>query len=282
MPDTMTPTTPTATAEELAAFVARQRETWGAGDYDTVATRLLPSGERLVARVDVRRGERVLDVACGTGNATFPAARRGARVTGLDLTPGLLRVAEAKARSEGLDIDWVEGDATELPFPDGSFDVVLSTFGCMFAPDHERTTAELVRVLRRGGRLGVAAWAPTGAIGIMFRTLARHLPPPPPWARPPVLWGDPEHARALFAPLGVDIDLDTETVAFRFESAEADIAEFTGRFGPLVMARAALEPQGRWEALVRDLVAFTEEQSSDHADGYGYDAAYLVITGRRP
>lgn len=274
--------TPQPTAEDLAAFVARQREVWGAGDYDAVVARLLPAGERLVDRLAVRAGDRVLDVACGTGNATLPAARRGARVTGIDITPGLLRVAEAKARAEGLEVDWVEGDAMALPSPDGSFDVVLSTFGCMFAPDHERTAAELVRVLRPGGRLGVAAWSPTGAIGGMFRTIARHMPPPPPWARPAVTWGDPEHARELFAPLGVGVDLAVETVSFRFESSEADMTEFAARFGPLVMARALLEPQGRWDALLRDLIAFEDDASSQHADGWGYDAEYLVITARKP
>jgi SAM-dependent methyltransferase len=274
--------TPRPTAEDLAGFVARQRDVWGAGDYDAAATRLLPAGERLVDRLEVRAGERVLDVACGTGNATLPAARRGARVTGLDITPRLLQVAEAKAGAEGLAIEWVEGDAMSLPFPDGSFDVVLSTFGCMFAPDQERTAAELVRVLRSAGRLGVAAWSPTGAIGGMFRTMARHMPPPPPWAGRPVTWGDPEHARALFAPLGLEVELAVDAVSFRFESSEADITEFAGKFGPLVVARAALEPQGRWDALVRDLVAFDDEVSSRHADGYGYDAEYLVITGRKP
>jgi SAM-dependent methyltransferase len=281
MTQTISPT-PQPTAEDLAAFVARQREVWDAGDYDAVVARLLPAGERLVDRLEVRAGDRVLDVACGTGNATLPAGRRGARVTGLDLAPGLLRVAEAKARTEGLDIEWVEGDVMSLPFPEASFDVVLSTFGCMFAPDHERTASELVRVLRSGGRLGVAAWSPTGAIGAMFRTVGRHMPPPPPWAGPPATWGDPAHARELFAPLGVDVDLAVETISFRFESSEAEMTRFSGKFGPLVMARALLEPQGRWEALLRDLIALYDELGSQHADGFGYDAEYLVITGRKP
>lgn len=281
MIETTVPTTQ-PTAEDLAAFVARQRDVWGAGDYEAVAERILSVGERIVARVDVRAGERVLDVACGTGNATLPAARRGARVTGLDLTPRLLDVARARARAEGLEVEWLEGDAMALPFEDASFDVVLSTFGCMFAPDQERTAAELVRVLRPGGRLGIAAWTPTGAVGGMFRTVARHLPPPPAWARPPVSWGDPGHARALFAPLGIDVELAVERVSFRFESSERDVAEFAARFGPLVTARAALEPQGRWDALVRDLVAHSDEVSTHHADGYGYDAEYRVITARRP
>ncbi len=281
MIETAIPTTH-PTAEDLAAFVARQRDVWSAGDYEAVAERILSVGERIVARVDVQAGERVLDVACGTGNAALPAARRGARVTGLDLTPRLLEAARARARAEGLEVEWLEGDAMSLPFGDASFDVVLSTFGCMFAPDQERTAAELVRVLRPGGRLGVAAWSPTGAIGDMFRTIARHLPPPPAWARPPVSWGDPEHARALFAPLDIDVELAVETVSFRFESSASEIAEFTSRFGPLVTARAALEPQGRWDALVRDLVAFTDDVSAPHADGYGYDAEYQVITARRP
>lgn len=270
------------TPEDMAAFVARQRATWSAGDYDSVATRILPVGERLVARMGIGAAERVLDVACGTGNATLPAARRGARVTGLDLTPGLLRLAEAKARAEALAIDWVEGNVMSLPFPDASFEVVLSTFGCMFAPDQDRTAAELVRVLRPAGRLGIAAWSPAGAVGLMFRTLARHMPAPPAWVRPPLSWGDPDHVRALFAPLGIEIDLAVETVPFRFDSSEEDTIAFAARFGPLVMARALLEPQGRWDALIQDLVAFSDEVSTQHADGFGYDAEYLVITARKP
>jgi SAM-dependent methyltransferase len=270
------------TEEQLAAFADQQRATWGGGDYDAVATRLQPVGDGIVMRVGVAPGELVLDVACGTGNATLPAARQGARVTGLDLTKSLLDVARAKARAEGLDIEWVEGDAMRLPFPDGSFDVVLSTFGCMFAPIQERAAAELVRVLRPGGRLGVAAWTPTGAVGAMFRVLVRHLPPPPAWVQAPLLWGDRGHARELFGPHGMKVEFAVDTVRFRYESAQEEIDRFASRFGPLVMARARLEPEGRWDALEQDLVAFTDESSTQHDDGYGYDAEYLIITGQKP
>ena len=153
---------------------ARARATWTAGDYERIARRLTSAGESIVRHTAVAAGDRVLDVACGTGNATLPAARTGARVTGLDLTPALL---ERAARAAGdLEIEWIEGDAQALPFGDASFDVVLSTFGAMFAPDQERTAAELARVLRPGGRLGMCNWAPDGATGDMFATVARHVP----------------------------------------------------------------------------------------------------------
>ena len=149
---------------------------WGAGDWDAVASRILDVGEVCVERARVEAGMDVLDVACGTGNATFPAARAGARVTGLDFQPDLLALAREKASAAGVEIEWVEGDAQQLPFEDDRFDRVLSTFGHMFAPDHERTAAELKRVTRGDGAISICCWSPEGAIGRMFRTTAAVRP----------------------------------------------------------------------------------------------------------
>jgi SAM-dependent methyltransferase len=149
---------------ELTEAQQRARATWAAGDYDTIVEYIWSAGGDLVGRVGVTEGETVLDVACGTGNATIPAAETGADVTGLDITPELLDGGRRRAADAGVEIEWVEGDAEALPFDDGSFDVVLSTFGCMFAPDHQKAAAEIARVVKPGGRIGIAAWTPEGIV----------------------------------------------------------------------------------------------------------------------
>ena len=171
---------------------------WAAGDYAAFAPVVAEVGERLVARAGVRPGAAVLDVACGTGNVAIPAALAGGRVTGVDLTPEHFPAARARAAAAGVEVDWVEGDVEALPFEDDTFDVVLSAFGCMFAPRHAVAAAELARVLRPGGRLGICAFTPDGAGGDFFRTLGAIAPPPPAFAENPLGWGDPEHVRALF------------------------------------------------------------------------------------
>src|SRR4051794_10058721 len=172
-------------------------EMWDAGNFAAVAERILESGELVVERAGVEPGMDVLDVACGTGNATIPAARAGARVTGLDFAPGLLAVARERAADAMVEIDFLEGNAQQMPFEDGSFDRVVSTFGHMFAPDHRRAAGEMTRVLRPGGVIAVACWTPEGAIGRMFRVTA-DLIPPPPGGEPPLLWGTEDHVRELW------------------------------------------------------------------------------------
>ena len=270
------------TDEEFTAAKDRARATWDAGDFGAIASLITIVGEDIVARASVTDADEVLDVACGTGNATLPAARCGARVHGLDIAPRLLDEARERAASAGLEIDFVLGDAEELPWADGTFDVVLSTFGCMFAPRHEVTAAEIARVMKPGGRLGLCCWTPDGDVGALFRTIAAHLPPPPEWFRPPPLWGLPEHVAGLFAGTGVEPRFERTSVGFAFASPAAAVATYEEKFGPVVMARAALQDEASRQALHDDLLEFFTEHGSIDAEGRTVSTAdYLVITGEK-
>lgn len=182
---------------DLVSVKARQQATWASGDYASVGNRILLVSELLCEAVDLRAGEHVLDVATGTGNAALAAGRRFAHVTGVDYVPALLEQARGRAAAEGLDVTFEEGDAEALPFDDLSFDVVLSACGAMFAPDHQKTADELVRVCRPGGRIGMVNWCPDGYIGELLRAIGRHVPPPP-GVEPPTLWGDTAHLHRLW------------------------------------------------------------------------------------
>jgi ubiquinone/menaquinone biosynthesis C-methylase UbiE len=263
---------------QAAQDAARTRATWAAGDYDAVAAKIAAVGERAVRHAGVREGDVVLDVACGTGNATIPAARTGARTTGLDLTPELFGPLRAHALAAGVEVELVQGDAQALPFEDESFDVVLSTFGVMFAPDHARAAGELARVLRPGGRMVLCCWTPEGEIGRFSETVTRHLPPPPGFVSP-VLWGTEQHVRDLFARTSIEVELDREMVEMRFRDAEDAVSVYETRFGPVLMAKAALEREGRWPALREDLLALYQDSATE--DGVVFRAEYLVTLGRR-
>jgi SAM-dependent methyltransferase len=267
---------------ELSEAKRQAREMWARGDYPEISRMIADVGRTAVEAADVGEGDTVLDVACGAGNATIPAAATGARVTGLDLTPELLEAGRAAAAEAGVEIDWVEGDAEALPFEDGSFDVVLSVFGCMFAPDQRRTAAEIARVLRPGGRLAICAWTPEGNIGRFFILVASHLPPPPEGFQPPVLWGVEDHVRELFEGTGVELELERASVPFVYESIEAAMEENATKLPPLVTARAALEPEGRWEPLERELREMYEEMNTTGGAGVEYPCEYLVAKGRKP
>lgn len=259
---------------ELDQMKQHVRASWAAGDYPAVAERQLwPVGERIVRRVGVRPGEDVLDVACGSGNAAIRAAQAGGRVVGVDLTPELFEAGRRLAARAGVEVEWVEGDAEALPVEDASFDVVVSVFGCMFAPRHHVAADELARALRSGGRLCVCAWTPEGSLGEFFRTLGAHLPPPPDFAQSPLLWGSEEHVRDLFAGSAIELEFARELVEFpRMESLEAELEFMTTKFGPLIMARRALEPQGRWPAVLADLRRLLADQQPGE---------YLVTIGRK-
>ena len=227
-------------AVQLDEFKTRQRAMWDAGDYPAVSERIADVGETVVARAAIEPGMALLDVACGAGNAAFPAARAGARVTGIDLAPNMLAHGRAKAKAAGLDIEWVEGDAEALPFDDESFDRVVSTFGHMFAPRHQLTADAMMRVCRPGGRIVTATWVADGLVGRMFAATAAFMPPPPDYASPPILWGTEEHVREMFGSAATAFEFERHVNRIEADSVESWADYFSERFGPLVTARAML------------------------------------------
>jgi SAM-dependent methyltransferase len=247
-----------------------------------VETFLLPLGPVLVEACGIRDGMRVLDVAAGTGNASLPAAQRGARVTASDLTPELLDAGRARAEAEGLELDWVAADAENLPFEEGSFDVVMSSIGAMFAPRHQAVADELVRVCRPGGTVGLLSWTPEGMIGALFRTMGPFAPPPPPGAQPAPLWGSEEHVSELF---GDRVDWQTlerdllEITAFE---RPRDYGEhFKGRYGPTIAARNNAVANGQEEEFDEALNAFCDEWNLGSEDNARFEKEYLVAVGTR-
>ncbi len=261
----------------------RHRKMWASGDYPRmVETFLLPLGPRLVDACDVRAGQRVLDVAAGTGNASLPAAGRGARVTASDLTPELLAEGRRRAEAAGLDLEWTEADAEHLPFEDGSFDVVMSSIGVMFAPHHQEAADQLVRVCRPGGTIGLLCWTPEGMLGALFRTMKPFAPPPPPGAQPPPLWGSEDHVRELF---GDRVEWRTltrdvlEITAFRQPQDYA--RHFTAYYGPAIAARANAAREGREAEFDDALDRFCDEWNRGTADRARFDKEYLLAVGTR-
>lgn len=256
------------------------RAVWSAGNWDEMSRLIAPVGPALLDRIEaVRPGARLLDVGTGSGGTVaIPAAQRGAEVTGLDLTDAWFAAARERADAAGVQIEWVEGDAAELPFAEDSFDMVTSTFGHMFAPDHAAAARELARVCRPGGAIGLCCWTPEGTVGGFFATLSSHLPPPPPGFQPPPLWGAEAHVRELLEPLGVDVDLRRETVRMDFESPEAQIAFMERNFGPLVTARAGLGD--RWSAVRAELIAYAESTNEATDGSMTVHNEYLEVVGR--
>jgi ubiquinone/menaquinone biosynthesis C-methylase UbiE len=266
---------------EVDSLKEKHRAIWDSGDYGDVARRLVAEvGEVTVARAGVGPGMEVLDVACGTGNATIPAAQAGAaRVVGLDLAPRLLAEARERADAAGVDIELVEGDCEALPFEDGSFDRVVSAIGIQFAPRHEATAAELARVARPGGLIVLANWTPEGYIGQFFKVLSSYMPAPPDFASPPPLWGSEEHVRELFGD-AVELRFERRTVEFRHTSPGAFIDYFADVYGPLLAARKATEADGRYEDLRADLAALSSRLNRD-PEAFSIPSEYLVVIGRR-
>jgi ubiquinone/menaquinone biosynthesis C-methylase UbiE len=262
---------------------ARHRAMWASGDYPSmVETFLTPLGPRLVEVCGIGPGMRVLDVASGTGNAALPAAERGASVTASDLTPELLEAGRARAEARGLELEWVEADAENLPFEDGSFDVVMSAIGAMFAPHHQAVADELVRVCRPGGTIGLLSWTPEGMIGALFRTMGPFAPPPPPGAQPPPLWGGEEHVRELFGDRvefrSVERDVLEVTA---FEHPQDYATHFKERYGPTIAAQKNARNNGREEELVEALDRFCDEWNLGTTDSARFEMQYLLTVATR-
>jgi SAM-dependent methyltransferase len=258
-------------------FKQRQRAIWAAGDYATLSEYISGVGERVVARAGVESGMRVLDVACGTGNAALPAARAGAHVTGLDLVPQLLDAGRKKAEAAGVEIEWVEGDAEELPFADDGFDRIFSTFGHMFAPRHGRTADEMSRVCARGGVIAICCWTPEGTVGDVFAASAAYMPPPPDYAEPPILWGTQDHVRAMF-PDAKDFEFERQSATIEWESARGFAEFFFDRFGPLVTAQEMLGE--RFAELGEKLIAIFEERNEADDGSLEMPQEYLLSVVR--
>ena len=264
-------------AQGSTSVKGRQQAMWASGDFAVIGTTLQIVGELLCEAVDVQAGERVLDVAAGNGNATLAAARRFAAVTSTDYVPALLESGRRRAQAEGFDVAFKVADAEDLPYPDASFNVVLSTFGVMFAPDHHQAASEMMRVCRKGGRIGLASWTPTGFLGQLFRVVATYVPPIP-GVRSPLLWGTDAHIQHLFQG-AARIVQTSRHFAFRYRSPEHWVEVFRTYYGPVHKAFAALDAEKR-AALEADLVALLRQSDRGGASGLVVPAEYLetVIT----
>ena len=243
-------------AIDLEALKARQQAAWSSGDYALIGTTLQIVGEELCEALDIRAGQKVLDVAAGNGNVSLAAARRWCHVVASDYVPGLLERARERAAAERLPLELREADAEALPFPDASFDVVVSTFGVMFTPDQERAAAEMVRVCRRGGKIGLANWTPEGFIGQLFKSIGKHLAPPP-GARSPALWGSRARIAELFEP-HASVKSAQRNFVVRYRSPEHWLEVFRTYYGPVLKTFAALRPDAQ-AALQEDLLALVAQ-----------------------
>jgi ubiquinone/menaquinone biosynthesis C-methylase UbiE len=242
---------------DFGAVKARQQVAWSSGDYAVIGTTLQIVGEELCEALDIRAGQSVLDVASGNGNAALAAARRWCHVTASDYVPALLVRARERAAADRLDIEFSEADAEALPFPNGSFDIVASTFGVMFTPDQDRAVTELIRVCRRGGKIGLANWTPEGFIGQLFKTIGRHVPPPV-GVKSPALWGTVGWVGERFSPYTTTLAMTPRQFTFRYRSPEHWLDVFRTYYGPLLKAFAALAPTAQ-QALERDVVGLIDQ-----------------------
>jgi SAM-dependent methyltransferase len=267
---------------DVSGIKEGQRMMWTAGDYPELARTIESVAEQVVERARAKAGDKLLDVATGSGNVAIPAALAGAEVTGLDLTPKLLDVARERAAEAGVQIAFVEGDAEELPFDDRSFDRVTSCFGVMFAPRQDLAASELVRVARPGGRIVVAAWTPEGLTGRMFKTVGSYMPPPPPELTPPIMWGSEEHVRSLFAASGAELSFERQHVTFEHDSPEGWLEYNEKVLGPTILAKKALEPAGEWGALRAELVQLYVAANETDDGGFRARAEYLLTVAQLP
>ncbi|MDP3256235.1 class I SAM-dependent methyltransferase [Bosea sp. (in: a-proteobacteria)] len=279
MPATATRESTAPETIDYEAIKARQHGAWSSGDYCVIGTTLQIVGERLCEALDLRAGQSVLDVAAGNGNASLAAARRWCDVTSTDYVGALLDRGRERAEAERLEIAFREADAEALPFADGCFDVVISTFGVMFTPDQERAAAELLRVCRPGGRIGLANWTPDGFIGHVFRTIGRHVPPPP-GARSPALWGTHARLAELFRPDRASIHATHTDFVFRYRSRDHWLDIFKTYYGPVLKAFAALTPPQQ-KALEDDLLMLVAQFNRSRDGTVIVPSSYLEIVVTR-
>jgi ubiquinone/menaquinone biosynthesis C-methylase UbiE len=264
---------------DFGAIKARQQATWSDGNYSVIGSTLSLISELLVDSVDPEAGWRVLDVATGNGNAALAAARYGCEVTGVDYVPALLEDGKRRAQAEGLPVTFTEGDAEALPFPDSSFDAVLSTLGVMFAPDQEKTAAELLRVCRRGGRIGLANWTPDSFVGQMFKVIGRHVPPPA-GVRSPALWGTKERVGELLGDGVSSVQATRRQFVFRYTSPQQWLESFRTYYGPMVRAFAALESEQQ-KRLAEDLLELARTMNRAAGPVMAVPSDYLEIVAIR-
>jgi SAM-dependent methyltransferase len=270
-----------AAPPDLEAVKTKQNKAWSSGDYGLIANRVAIVSEVLCDRADIVAGSRVLDVAGGTGTTAMAAARCGAEVTSLDYVPELVARGRGIANAARFDnIDWVVGDAENLPFEDASFDAVISALGVMFAPNHERAASELVRVCRPGGMIAIASWTPDGFVGRMFRTIGKHVPPPA-GVKPPPLWGTEEHVRALLGDGVGDMRAERHTMSQRFRSPQEFVDLFRDFYGPTLKAFEALDDAGK-ESLEGELLELAREFDRRKDGGaVAIESDYLVAVATR-
>lgn len=267
-------------APDLQAITQVQQQTWSKGDFAMVASLVYHVSEGLAEALEIVPDERVLDVACGSGNGAIAAARRSwGGVVGADYVPALLERGRERAAAERLEVEFVEADAQDLPFEDASFDVAMSIFGAMFAPDQEKTAAELLRVVKPGGRIGMANWTPTGSVGTMFKTISGHAPPPP-GIDSPLLWGTEEHLRKLFGDGISELRLERRLSRQPFRSADHYIEFFRTYFGPMQAAFERVGPEGEG-ALADDLRAMLEAENTAGDRAMVLEAEYLEVVATR-
>ena len=267
-----------AARADLSVIKARQQKTWASGDDAVVASRIVLASELLADAADLEAGWEVLDVACGNGNTTLAAARSGTYALGIDYVPELLEGGRVRAVAEGLDVEFRLGDIENLPVDEESYDAVLSVFGAMFAPDHQRAADEIIRAARPGGTVGLASWTPDGFIGQMFDVIARHVPAPPGVASP-LLWGTEEHLHGLFGAAATDARSVLRTCTWRFTSPEQFVSFFRRWYGPALKAFEALDEDGR-AALAADLAHLARHWDLNHGGSIAIPATYLetIIT----
>ncbi len=264
---------------DLAAVKLKQQATWSAGDYAVVGTTLQIVGENLCEALDLRAGERVLDVAAGNGNATLAAARRWCDVVSTDYVGALLERGQARASAEGLDIRFEEADAENLPYADASFDVVLSTFGVMFTPNQERAASELARVCRPGGKIGLANWTPSSFVGQLFKVICRYVPPPA-GVKPPSLWGTEERLRELFGERIAKLQAVRQHFVFRYRTPQHWLETFRTYYGPMNKAFGAVNA-AQQASLAADLIQLVQQFNRASDGAMLVPSEYLEVVIRR-